>query len=179
MFDLNSKGTVTVQPQFLTIKEFKDLWESGTPEEVMPLFSYIFFKHDFKSPYRRSYDEDTIEKKLKQDILQNNRWKPNKLVKEAEIKYKELQHTKTLKTLHSAEKALEQINKYFEEFDIDSLPSQGKHLAVNQMMKNLKEIDEVVSKIDQTRKKVEEELTTRVLAGKRKLRKRELPKSQR
>ena len=179
MFDLNNKGIVIVKPELLNIKAFKDLYESDKQEKVNKLFAYIYFKHDFKSPYRNSYEEHEIEEKLLVDVIQSLKWKPNALVKTAELKYQELQQTKTLKTLQSAENALSQISIYFNAFDITIVGEAQKHIAVNNMMKNLKELDEVVAKIDSARKRVESELMTKVLAGKRKLQKRELPKSQR
>jgi len=179
MFDLNSKGIVTVRPELLLIKEFKALWETGEPDQVIKVFAYIFFKHDFKSPYRNSYTELEIERILKEDILHNKKWKPTKIVLAAEAKYQELQQTKSLKTLQSAENALAQINIYFNDFNIYNVEENSKHQVVNNMMKNLKELDEVIGKIENAKKRVEEELTTRKLTGKKTLRKRELPKSQR
>jgi uncharacterized protein YqgQ len=179
MFDLNSKGIVTVKPELLLIKEFKELWKTDVPDKVIKVFAYIYFKNDFKSPYRNSYTENEIESILKEDVLQNKKWKPTKLVLAAEKKYQELQQTKSLKTLQSAENALAQINLYFNEFNISEVEESSKHQVVNNMMKNLKELDEVISKIENAKKRVEEELTTRKLTGKKTLRKRELPKSQR
>lgn len=179
MFDLDSKGIVIVQPEFLLIKAFKDLWDSGKPDKVNPLFAYIYFKHDFKSPYRKSFTEEEIEIKLREDIIQNKKWTPNDLVLKAEEKYIELRQTKSLKVLQSGENALSQINKYFNEFSIDELPIASKHQAVNNIMKNLKELDEVIAKFENARKRVEEELTTKTLSGNKRLRKRELPKDQR
>ncbi len=179
MFNLDSKGIVIIQPEFLTIKAFKNLWESDKPDKVYKLFAYIYFKHDFKSPYKNSFEDNEIEEKLLVDIIQNIKWTPSSLVKEAELKYQELQHTKSLKILHSAENALFQINQYFNDFDIVEITGDNKHAAISSLMKNLKDLPEVISKIGDARKRVENELTTRKLSGKRKLRKRELPPNQR
>lgn len=179
MFELDSKGTVRISPEYLTIKEFKELLDSDKYDKVLPLFSYIFFKHDYKSPYRKSFTPEVIEIKLKEDVLMNKKWTANKLVLAAEEKYKELRQTKSLKALQAGENALAQINRYFNEFDIDEIPLATKHTIVNNMMRNLKELDEVIAKIENARKRVEEELTTKTLSGKKRLRKRELPKDKR
>jgi len=47
------------------------------------------------------------------------------------------------------------------------------------MMKNLEELDEVIDKISNARKRVESDMLNKNIAGKRKLGKREIPKSQR
>ena len=179
MFDVDSKGVVIVKPEFLSIKEFKDLLKGSTKDKSKKLFAYIYFKHDFKSPYRNSYGPDEIEGKLLKDVLQVDKWKPTNEVIAAEAKYLELQQTKTLKTFLAAENALTQISKYFDDFDIETTAESAKHQVVSNMMKNLKDLNDVIQAIEQARKMVEEELTTKVLAGKRKLRKRELPKSKR
>jgi len=178
MFDIDSKGIVVIKPEFLLVKEFKDLWESDKLDKIHKLFAYIYFKYDFKSPYRNSYEEEELEERLLKDVLQVTSWKPSDLVQKAETKYQELQQTKSLKTLQSAENALTQISYYFNDFDINSIPEASKHQAVNNMMRNLKELDDVIGKIESARKRVESELISRS-SGKRKLRKRELPKSQR
>lgn len=176
---MDNKGVIGVKPELLMIKAFKDLWESDKPEKVRKYFAYIYFKHDFKSPYKHRYEEHEMEEKLLKDVIQQKTWKRSLLVKDAELKYQELQQTKSLKTLQSAENALLQINLYFNDFILEDIPERLRHTAVKNMMSNLKEIDDVIDKIEKARRRVEEELVSKALAGKRKLGKRELPPSQR
>jgi len=178
VFDLDRSGNVKVNPEFLLIKEFKKL-EEKYKEQTAKYFAYIYFKNDFKSPYRSSYEEPELSNIIKKDIIENMQWEPDNVIIKAEKKYNELQETKTLKTLLSAEKALLQVRKYFDEFNLEDVEEDKKHIAVKNLMTNLKEVDDVVAKIESARTRVEKELTTKTLTGKKVLRKRELPKNKR
>ncbi len=179
MFDLDKNNKVILKPEMLLIKVYKEVNDKYSLEEAYNHFAYVFFKHDFKSRYRDVYDGDELDAKIREEIIGNLDWVPGDEITELERIYKELQNVKSLQTLYSAEKALAQVSKYFDEFDVDELPDNTKHSAVNNVMKNLKELSEVVDQIGRARTRVEKELQNKSLAGKRRLGKRELPPSQR
>lgn len=181
MFDLNSDNKVVLkEPGVLLINEFKVLWESTKNKQlVLKEFAYIYFKVDFKSPYRNSKSKKEIEQVLKKDLDFPSNWKPSKEILEAEKKYNELQTTKTLKVLLAAELALDQITNYFETFNVDSIKSDKKADAINKLMGNIIKIDETSAKLESAKKRVEEEIKNKKLSGTKILTSRELPKSKR
>lgn len=179
MFELDKNGVVKIKADLLLIKAFKELYDSDKQEKINKLFAYIYFKHDFKSPYKKQYTSEQIEKALLVDILEVKAFKPNKLLIAAEKKYVELQQTKSLKTLASAERALNQIDIYFESIDIMNIPEDKRDAAAKNIMTNIKEIDEVTARMESARRRVEQELSIKILSGKKKLGKRELPKDKR
>lgn len=181
MFDISKNNIVVPKAEILLVKEFKNLWKrdkTEKKEKALNEFAYIYFKHDFKSTYKSSYTEEEIEVELKRDIFNKVNWKADKLVIEAEEKYKKLQITKSLAFLDAAEKALSEIKKYFNDFNLEGLDKKNKHTAVKNMMSNLKEVEEVTLKLFNTRKRVELEQITNKLSS-RQLGDREIPKSKR
>lgn len=176
MFDIDSKGKIIIKPEMLMLDFFKVIYDSHKMEHALKVFAFIYFRYDLKSPYKRSYDDSEIEDKVISDIFRNETWVPDEQVREAGKKYEELQNVKSLATLRAAENALAQITQYFNDFNINDIALDKRHLAVNNMMKNLEELDEVIDKISSARKRVESELLNKSIAGKRKLGKREMPK---
>jgi hypothetical protein len=179
MFDINEKGIVIVKPEFLLIECFKKIYDKYPRDKALQIFAFIYFMHDYKSPYKRSYELSELEEKVKVDIFNTTDWTPDEDILEAGKKYDELQQVKSLKTLVAAEQALSQITQYFNDFNINTIPDVRRHQTVNSMMKNLEELDEVIDKISNARKRVESDMLNKNIAGKRKLGKREIPKSQR
>lgn len=183
MFDIGVDNLVILKnPEILLVKEFKTLWDtdkSKGKEAVMKLFAYIYFKHDFKSPYRKSYAQEEITDILKKDLQFESSWKPTEHIQAAEKKYVELQTSKSLKAIISAETALEQITDYFNTFKLNDLEIEDRADAIKKLMDNLKNLDDVVAKLSAARERVEKELESKKLAGTKILTSRELPKSKR
>ena len=182
MLDIGKNNIIVPQTEILLIKEFKTLWtrdKSKNKEKVLNEFAYIYFKHNFKSTYKTSYTEDEIEIELKRDIFNNVKWKADKILIAAEEKYKSLQMTKSLAFLDSAEKALVEVKKYFNDFNLEGFSEKEKTTAVKNMMGHLKEVEEVSSRLFNARKRVELEQSTKKLSASRTLGSRELPKNKR
>lgn len=181
MFDIGKNNIVVPTPSILLIKEFKSVWnrdKTTKKERALNEFAYIYFKHDFKSIYKTSFTDEEIEVELRRDIFNKPKWKADKLVIAAENRYKVLQVTKSLAFLNAAEKALSEIKKYFNDFDLSKVDAKDKHTAAKNMLGNIKEVDEVTSKLFNTRKRVQlEQLNTSI--SKRKLGDREVPPDQR
>lgn len=183
MFDIDPGNNVILKdPALLLTQEFKVLWDSDKSKEKSEAykdFAYIYFKNDFKSPYRNSFTKQEIESILIQDLQLGKGWKPSEALLNAETKYNELQTSKTLKVLASAETALEQVILYFNSFNIATIEEDRKADAISKLMNNVKSIDEVVAKLSAAKERVEKELQTKKLSGTKQLSSRELPKSKR
>ncbi|MCP4255530.1 MAG: hypothetical protein GY775_19415 [Candidatus Scalindua sp.] len=182
MFDLENNTVVIQDKAILLVKEFKAIWnrdKTKTKTTATKEFAYIYFKTDFKSPYRNAYSQEELVDFLKKDLSLSEKWKPCKLIKDAEEKYTDLQTTKELKALIAAETALEQIVKYFNDFKIEKISEEKKAAAIKSMMDNIKNMDEVTSKLSAAKERTAKALTTKKLSGNKRLHKRELPKNKR
>lgn len=179
MFDIDANNKIVISPEMLLIQCFKDIHENYSQEEAFKYFSFIYFKHNHKSPYKKVYRGTELDSKIKEEVIGDSKWTPDKEVLDEAVEiYNSLQYVKSLQALDAAEETLGQITKYFNEFDLDTIPEEKKHTAINNVMRNLKELDDVVDKISSVRKRVEAEMLNKN-AGRRKLGKREIPKSQR
>ncbi len=183
MFDIGPNNTVLLkEAQILMIKEFHKLWVKDKSKDKLQVnkeFAYIYFKNDFKSPYRNAYTEEELPVRLKIDLMLDKEWKSTPLIVAAEEKYNELQTTKSLKMLLAAEQALEQITTYFNDFKIDKITEDKKAEAISKLMSNLKSVDDVVGRLEAAKDKVAKELQTQKLSGSKKLAPRELPRDKR
>ena len=183
MFEIGHNNTVIInEPQILMIKEFHKLWvkdKTKNKSKANKEFAYIYFKNDFKSPYRNAYASEELPTKLMEDLNMPSDWKITSLMRDAEEKYIELQTTKSLKVLLAAEQALEQITQYFNNFKVDEVANDKKAEAISKLMGNLKNIDDVVGRLESAKDRVAKDLTTQKLSGTKQLTSRELPPSQR
>jgi len=184
MFDINSNNNIIIkEPGVLLIKEFKDIWNGDKSKDksyALKVFAYIYFKSDFKSPYRNSRTQEELPDILKQDLNLPKDFKETKDIFLAEEKYIDLQTTKSLKMILSAEKALDQITKYFNDFDITKvIDEDDKASAISKLMSNLKQVDEVATKLESVKDKIAKEMENKKLSGSKILTSRELPKNKR
>ncbi len=178
MLILNENNTVTILHEMLLIPAYKKIWDSDKDVNkvtALSYFSYIYFKHDLKSKYRNNYSGDELEEKIKIDLFENKKIKLPEYIKDAEAKYIELQSSKALKMLLSAESALEQITSYFDNFKITDIKIDDRADSINKLMRNLKEVDDVTEKIEAAKKRIESELFVNNQSKKRKLGKFEIP----
>jgi hypothetical protein len=181
MFNLIN-NTVIIQPEILLIPEFKILWDLDkdiNKVNCYKQFTYIYFTEDFNSPYKKSYSGKELEDKVIKDIFEGKEFKISKEILAAKEKYIELKTTATMKLLNSAEKAMKEITKYFNDFNVEDLIGDKKHIAINNTIKNLKELDDLTLKLQSTKKRIEKELEAEKMSGKRTLGKRELPPNKR
>lgn len=183
MFDIGPNNTIVIKEvEVLMIKDFNKLWvrdKSKDKSQAYKDFAYIYFKNDFKSPYRNSFSEEEIDEVLIIDLDLGKDWSVTPLLKAAEEKYIQLQTTKSLKMLIAAERAMEQITLYFNTYDVGSIPEEKKADSIKKLMDNLKNVDDVVGRLESAKRKVAEELITQKISGGKKLSSRELPKSKR
>ena len=74
---------------------------------------------------------------------------------------------------------MEQITKYFEDFNVDDISEDKQADAITKLMSNLKNIDEVVGRVETARERVAKEIQVKKLSGSKILSSRELPKNKR
>ena len=150
LFDINN-GQVVMNPTVLWLPEFKKIWSRDTGEDkgiATREISYIVFLHGYNSPYM-SYSERDREAKILRDYFKDMKgWKPDKVVKAAIRKFNELQDSISLRLLRASKMALEVI----EEFFLTAEPDQ-----VDKVVKNAKELGNLIKSLDQLEKQVQKE----------------------
>lgn len=109
---LNLKnGKVIIDPEALTIPEFKVLWKrdnTKNKDRALKEISYIFHLADYDSPYSNYPEKKRIET-LKKDILKDENYKIDKYITEAVNKFKALSSTPSEKSLYELKETLESM----------------------------------------------------------------------
>ena len=150
LFDIQN-GKVVLNPTTLWIPEFKALWDRDkkkSKDKAVAEISYIVFMHSFQSPYL-AYSASEREERVINDFLKDFKdWSPDEMVQAAVKKYNELQDSVSLKLLRSTRLALEKIEEYFREASKED---------INTIVKNSKELGNLVQSLDKLEKQVQKE----------------------
>jgi hypothetical protein len=179
MLILNENNIVTPDPEILIIPAFKEIWDKDKTKDkinALQTLAYIYFKYDLKSRYRNSYQGKELDERIKEDLFGSKTFKFTNDISGAEKIYDSLQTSKSLKLLLAAESAMDQITNYFSNFDLENIEEADRPDVINKLMRNLKEVDEVSSKLETAKKKIEEDLLAKIHSTRRKLSKWEIPK---
>jgi len=150
LFDIQN-GKVVLNPTTLWIPEFKALWDRDkkkNKDRAVAEISYIVFLYSYQSPYQ-AYSETEREKKIREDFLKDfPEWKPDDAVKDAIVKYNDLQDSVSLRLLRSTKLALETIEEYFKTANPDDITT---------IVRNAKELGNLVQSLDKLEKQVQKE----------------------
>ena len=149
LFDIVN-GKVIMNPTALWLPQFKKIWDRDKTKYkdiAVNEISYIVFMYGFHSPYS-AYSEEDKECKILEDFFPNGRWKPDKVVQEAIIKYNELQDSVALRALRAAKIGLDKTNAYFDNVSPDRAAD---------ILKIAKDLGPTIKSIDMLTKQVERE----------------------
>ena len=119
LIDIENKKPV-IDPAALMIKEFKAIWDRDKTKDkgkALSELAYVYLSADYTSPYRE-YDGERKIQQIRDAVMADQSWKPDKYIEEAEKRYKELQRTPSLGLLEDAEYAINKLRKYFRDTDI-------------------------------------------------------------
>jgi hypothetical protein len=162
VFDIvNNK--VVINPQSLTIPEFKFLWDrdkgklKGTATKEI---SYIIFLCDESSdnPYR-AYKDIERDIVLKKDFMGED-WQIDDAVLKGIEKYQELKQTTNSRLLRSAKRAADKLAEYFDTIDFSLLGKDGKPMySSRELSSNLKEVAGIVKSLGMLEEMVKKEQT--------------------
>lgn len=165
LFIINNK-TVFPNPETLLIEPFKSIWErdktKGKQTAIKEL-TYIEFVSSFKksNPYRQ-YPEDKKREVLKEEIIKDVNWEPDKLIFEGIEKIKTLQEeaSTTYGYYLDAKFAAEKMRKFFREFDINerNMKSGNPIYKPRDITSAINDTEKTLSNLKALEKKVEEEL---------------------
>lgn len=145
-------GTVSIPPFLQHIKIFQKI---GDHKDAENYICYIYHKCDWSSPYAQ-YEPLERKQILKKDFLDGK--DETALLKEAIEKYEELSQTESLRLLEAARGAVRRLRQYFEGADPASEEDPGK--AAKDLMANLKNVGDVISKINTWEQQIKKEQST-------------------
>ena len=173
MFDINDKGQVIIKPELLTLEVFIKLKEKYK-NEFEKICAYIYFTTDFKSPYKKSFGEDELKYIVAND-LGLKEYKDTTELQEATSYYKKMQQTKSIQLFEAAQKSVDEMIKYYRDFSIDNYVGEKRDEVIGRVMNNMGKLASLISSLEETRKKVEQELSMQDnnIRGSKALRKRE------
>jgi len=168
IFDVEN-NKVILNPQSLSIPEFKKLWDKDKTKlkgKATQEISYVVFLCDesITNPYR-AYKDEEREFVLKKDFMGED-WIPSEDVLAAIKKYKELKQTTNSRLLRSAKRAADKLAEYFDTVDFSLMDSTGKPIySSRELSSNLKEVAGIVKSLslleDMVRKEQSESSSVR------------------
>ncbi len=135
---------VIATPEAYLISEFAVLLKDKKKGIID--MAYVYFTQDYKSPYS-AYQEEERGKKVAEDISMT--WEASKEVKEACIKYTELQDTTSMRLLKSARSAIAKLSTFFE----NGGPKDRNYV------KNLESLGKLIESVDRLEQKVQKEVS--------------------
>lgn len=147
----------------LTIKPFKEIWETKGKEIAMQEFAYIEFMVSQKknNPYK-GYDESIKPKKITEGVIVIEDWQPCELVLEAIEWYEEWQTTASPSyqyykaNLNALRKTIRYLNH---ELNYSERNNAGMPVhKFNDVIRGIKDADQVLKSMNSLKVKVEEEL---------------------
>lgn len=169
LFEIHDK-LVHPTPQALMVPPFKDIWdrdESENKKQALAEFAYIEFMSSMtkNNPYR-GYHERDKHAKIKNDIIQDKDWEPDQLITDGINKYKEFQTeaSETYSFYMSAKKAANKLEDFFNNFSMTEINERtGNPLyKPRDITSALKDTTDVLQRLADTRKKVDEETYEKV-----------------
>lgn len=152
LFQLNN-WKLDISPTTYTLLPFKKLLDRDKSKEkstAIQELAYIFHMVDPKSPFAASINEEERRERVIKSTIHSSGWKPDKVVEEAMVFYKELEETVTSKYLESIKSALSQIDKFLREFtsedkDVEDIVRVNGMIAKSiETIKTIRELETLV-----------------------------------
>ncbi len=160
-----TENIVYPNEETILIEPFKTIWErdkSHKKEIALKELTFIeFMSSQLKSNPYRGYRDEAREKILKKNVIRDENWKPDNLIKEAlkviEIFQKEASPSYSLYI--KALKAKEKLEDFFETFNLNEKTDKGTYsLKPKDITGALLDLDKVVVNLSLLKEKIEKEL---------------------
>lgn len=138
---------VVIEPAFLTLKPFKQIWtrdKSVNKDRALAEIAFIYFMADPRSDYQYLVDEDERMEAIKEGEGLPPKWAPDKVVQEAMAFYESFKPTAAL----LLEDTRLMVNKYrkrlreqeFDDLEVKELKEVGA--LIKQIPSLVKDLDE-------------------------------------
>ena len=141
-------------------QEFKLADEALLVRPIRELF-YLWFMCDPRSTYMYLVDEDVRSKEIKLQEGFGADWEPSELLKEAMDVYRKQTVTTASILLESMRKGIEQLRKFFSEFDLFALDKNDRPIyQVSTMTAALKQVPELAKALVEAEKALAKDFAT-------------------
>lgn len=131
-------GRVQVDIGILLVKEFAALWDRDKDQALQELkYIYLLESYDVQNPFKDYSDEERPDRVA--DNVFGRKYKPDKLVQAALVKFCELRDNRTsMRLLAAAKRAIEKVIQYFDTVDFTLTDDKGKPIHdINKLTKTL------------------------------------------
>ena len=136
-----------IADEALLIRPIRELFRADKTkkkEEFWRQISYLWFMCDPRSTYQFLVDEEARAKEIKIQEGLGEDWVPSKLLQEAMDIYRKQATTTASILLESMRKGIEQLRKFFEDFDLFALDKNDRPIyQVSTMTSALKQVPEL------------------------------------
>lgn len=151
LFNLNN-FKVEIEPEALLLAPFSAIWnrdKSTTHKKALDELAYVWFMQDIKSDFFAIVDENERSQEILKVLELPDKWKPDKLIIEAENFYKKASESLAHKLLRDSRSGLEKIsetlrNPNFNDVDIKKVAEIIRMLP--QLVEALNKMEESVLK---------------------------------
>lgn len=165
LFKVENKA-VFPNDETLLISPYKEIWERDKSKEkrmAMKEFAYIEFMCSMRktNPYK-GYEESLRTIKIKEDVIQDKKWKPDSLVTKGVSKLKEFQTgaSNTYSFFMSVKKAVSNLKDFFDNVDLGerNMKTGNPIYKPAEITRALADADKLLNNFSNLERKVEEEL---------------------
>lgn len=166
-YDPNSKTLTLNQPEILTIKEFKEVFEddkSKDKSKAFKRFVYAYLTTDWKSPYLFFPESEKFEMALEDSGLEKKEIESDNKLQALLEKYKKLMDSNiVVQQINAANTLLEKIAAYSKTVDltetIESGPQKGKLVhSIKDARDTIEKMPKLIMQAREIRKLLDEEL---------------------
>ena len=167
LFELDSNYQLLINPTAYMLIPLKAVWDrdkTKDKEVAKKELAFIYFTIDYKSDFQNEPEPEQRETEVIKHVFGNSsKWKPDKIVKEAQEFYKERQKTFSLKLLEDALIGLTSLSKYmrninFNETKVNKATGtvEPKH-DIKKYADTIRQVPALHTAIEDLRKAVEKE----------------------
>ena len=152
---------IVIEPEILTLKPFKKIWErdkSANKNKAISEIAFIYFMADPRSDYQYLTDEKERKEAIKEGEGLSNKWEPDKVVLEALEFYNSFKPTAAL-LLEDTRFAVDKLRRLLREIDLEKIDSKGKPIyTLNSITATIKQIPMLVKDLDEAEKALNKDL---------------------
>lgn len=152
---------INISEEAFALKPFKLIWNrdrSVNKDRAMPELGYIYFMEDPRSDYQIYIDPEQRAKEIREGEGLDPKWKPDKLVLEAQELYKKFLPMSAL-LLQDTRAAVDKLRKKLRDIDLDALDDKGKPLyTLNTITATIKMVPELVKSLSEAERAIAREI---------------------
>lgn len=153
-----------ITDEALLIRPIRELFQKDKTkkkEEFWKQISYLWFMCDPRSTYQYIIDEDARSLEIRKQEGLGEDWEPSELLKEAMNIYRAQTITTASILLESMRKGIEQLRKFFSEFDLFALDKNDRPIyQVSTMTAALKQVPELAKALVEAEKALAKDFAT-------------------